>query len=152
MKKVLFVCMGNICRSSMAEGLLRDKIRQRHLPLVVDSAGTHRYHQGEKYDRRAREVLATKGIDVEDLRSRPIACQDFSEFDTIFAADEHNIAVLQQQFGVLADKVMLMTAFSHRYANQPIPDPYYGGDDGFSLVYDMLDESIEAWLAVEDDG
>lgn len=147
MKKVLFVCMGNICRSSMAEGILREKIKNQGLDLTVDSAGTHGYHEGKRYDQRARKQLAKQGIDVDDLRSRQVRATDFDNFDVIFAADKNNIADLITRFGDRAKRVVLMTAYSNRYRDVDVPDPYYGGDDGFVRVYEMLDESIAAWLA-----
>lgn len=146
MTKVLFICMGNICRSAMAEGILRHKIAEQNLSIRVDSAGTHSYHNGEQYDRRARTELAKHGINVDDCRSRRVKTSDFSEFDVLFAADTANLQNLTEEFGALADSVALMTAFSEKYAGQNIPDPYYGGDEGFAHVYAMLDESIDAWL------
>lgn len=150
MKKVLFICMGNICRSAMAEGILREKIRQKNLPVSVDSAGTHSYHQGNPYDSRARAELAKHNINVGDLRSRRVQQQDFDDFDVIFAADQANLRDLSADFGTQADKVMLMTAFSKDYHQQNVPDPYYGNHQGFTHVYQMLDESIDAWLESED--
>lgn len=146
-QKVLFICMGNICRSAMAEGILREKIRQRNLPLSVDSAGTHRYHNDEQYDSRARATLKEHGIDVNDCRSRLVTESDFKQFDVIFAADHDNIRNLAAKFGKLANNVQLMTAYSTAHHNQPVPDPYYGGEEGFPKVYDMLDSAIEEWLA-----
>lgn len=146
MKKVLFICMGNICRSSMAEGILRDKVRMQGLSIDVDSAGTHHYHVGEQYDQRARQELAKHQIDVDDLRSRRVCDADFDEFDVIFVADENNKADLLREFGDKANKVEMMTSYSAKYYGQPVPDPYYGGDSGFAAVYAMLDESLEKWL------
>lgn len=146
MKKVLFVCMGNICRSAMAEGLLRDKVEQRGLAVTVDSAGTHGYHVGNAYDLRARAELAKHNISVEDLRSRQIQAADFEAFDVVFVADDDNLADLSRQFGNVGKHVVKMTAYSERYFNLNVPDPYYGGDEGFAEVYKMLDESIDAWL------
>lgn len=146
MKKVLFVCMGNICRSAMAEGLLRHKIEQRGLDIAVDSAGTHGYHVGSTYDSRARAELAKHGIYVDDLRSRQIQVTDFEDFDVIFAADGNNLSDLSQQFGEAVNHVERMTAYSQRFCGQDVPDPYYGGDEGFAQVYEMLEESIDSWL------
>lgn len=152
MKKVLFICMGNICRSAMAEGILRHKIAEQSLDLFVDSAGTHHYHNGEQYDRRARAELIKHGIDVADLRSRRVTAEDFTTFDWIFAADTANLRDLKAEFGDLTDKVQLMTAYSTDYYQQSVPDPYYGGDSGFTHVYELLDESISAWLLTTEDG
>lgn len=146
MKKVLFICMGNICRSSMAEGILRDRIEKQGLALLVDSAGTHGYHQGKPYDQRAREELAKQDINVDDLRSRQVSAADFDTFDVIFAADQSNITDLAAGFGEKANKVKLMTAYSEQYFGLDVPDPYYGDSEGFAKVYEMLAESIDTWL------
>lgn len=149
MKKVLFICMGNICRSAMAEGILREKIQQLGLPLTVDSAGTHSYHSGNQYDPRARAELKKHGIDVDDLRSRRVSAEDLTEFDYLFAADTANLNDLHSEFGDSSQVVQLMTAYSQRFQNGDVPDPYYGGDAGFTHVYEMLCESIDAWLTHE---
>lgn len=149
MKNILFICMGNICRSAMAEGILRDKIQRHNLPLTVDSAGTHSYHNGEKYDSRARAELKKQGVNVDDLRSRRVSADDFKRFDALFVADKMNLRDLRAEFGEITDKVQLMTKYSDQYQGQEIPDPYYGGEEGFAHVYAMLDESISAWLRYE---
>lgn len=150
MQKVLFVCMGNICRSAMAEGILLNKVRQHNLQLEVDSAGTHGFHNGKKYDERARAELKCHDIDIEAHRSRQVEKDDLINFDVIFVADRSNLRNLRSKYGKLANKVKLMTAFSKKYRNEEIPDPYYGGEEGFRHVYRMLNESINAWLYVEE--
>ncbi len=149
MKKVLFICKGNICRSSMAEGILRDKIAKYGLPLSVDSAGTHTYHNGEPYDSRARNELRNHRINIEDLRSRRIRESDFDDFDVLLAADHANLRDLHDEFGERADKVKLMTHYCLPHRDEAVPDPYYGGKEGFATVYQLLEESIEAWLQFE---
>ncbi len=149
MKKVLFICTGNICRSAMAEGILRDKIAKYGLPLSVDSAGTHSYHNGEPYDSRACDELRKHHIEVEDLRSRRIRESDFDEFDVLLAADYSNLRDLRDEFGKCADKVKLMTHYCLPHQDEAVPDPYYGGKEGFAAVYRLLEESIDAWLQFE---
>ncbi len=133
----------------MAEGILRDKIEKYGLPLQVDSAGTHAYHNGEPYDSRALEELRKHHINADDLRSRRIRESDFDDFDVLFAADCANLRNLKEEFGERAEKVVLMTNYSQVHRDEEVPDPYYGGKEGFASVYKMLDESIDAWLEFE---
>lgn len=145
--KVLFVCTGNICRSAMAEGILRDKIKTTQLPISVDSAGTHDYHKGERYDHRARETLKQHGININDLRSRPLTEADFSHFDFILIADQSNYQAIITKFGKQnAKKTLLMTEFSKHYQGQAVKDPYYGNDEGFENVYNVLVDSINGFI------
>lgn len=146
-QKVLFICTGNICRSPMAEGILRDRIQRDNLAMRVDSAGTHGYHVGELYDSRARQTLKNHGIDVADLRSRHLIEADFEQFDTLFIADNINYQVIAERWGQEnADKTLLMTAFSNKYQGQAVADPYYGDADDFENVYNMLVDSIDGFL------
>lgn len=145
--KVLFVCTGNICRSAMADGILRDKIKRENLPFSVDSAGTHGYHVGERYDPRTLATLRAHGIEAGDLRSRQLNEDDFTHFDIIFIADNANYQAITQRWGKTnADKTVPMTQFSKQYQGQAVPDPYYGDDEGFENVYNMLVDSIDGFL------
>lgn len=145
--KVLFVCTGNICRSAMADGILRQLIADKQLPISVDSAGTHGYHVGERYDPRTLQTLKAHGIDASDLRSRQLTEADFSRFDSIFIADDANYQAIVERFGKAnAEKTTPMTAFSTNYQGQAVPDPYYGNDEGFENVYNMLVDSINGFL------
>lgn len=148
-KHILFVCMGNICRSAMAEGILLKKIETYRLPLSVDSAGTHGYHAGGEYDPRSKHELSRHGIVVNHLRSRRIVDSDFAQFDKIFAADTQNIKDLKNEFGHLAKKVELMSSYAKRHHNQNVPDPYYGDEKDFAAVYALLDEIIDDWLKAD---
>ena len=145
--RILFVCMGNICRSPTAEAIARAKIAARHLPLEVDSAGTIGYHEGELPDARARAAGERRGIDFSGIRARKVCDGDFSEFDLILAADEQNLADLQAccpaQF---QHKLALIMTFG-RSNTTAVPDPYYGGSDGFERVLDLLEEAIDGLLS-----
>jgi protein-tyrosine phosphatase len=146
--KVLMVCLGNICRSPMAEGLLRNKAEERNLPVEVDSAGTGDWHVGEQPDHRAIKFMKNKGIDISGLRARQFKPQDFKNFDLILTMDKENYA------NVLAlahtdedrDKTKMILNYSKPDTYEPVPDPYFGGDEGFELVYNLLDEAIDHLL------
>ncbi|WP_428742446.1 low molecular weight protein-tyrosine-phosphatase [Tenacibaculum sp.] len=143
MKKILMVCLGNICRSPLAEGILQSKLSLED--FKIDSAGTTGYHVGELPDKRSIEVARKYGIDITNQRSRKFAKKDFEEFDMIFVMDKDNyediIAMadtMEQQ-----EKVKMILNELYPYEDMSVPDPYYGGDQGFEKVYQMLDEVCE---------
>ncbi|MCL7753479.1 low molecular weight protein-tyrosine-phosphatase [Polaribacter sp. Z022] len=141
MKKVLMVCLGNICRSPLAEGILQSKVDAD--TVFVDSAGTAAYHVGNKPDERSIEVAAKYGLNIRNQRARKFEVKDFDEFDIIFAMDESNY----QNILMLArneedeQKVKMILNESNPNENLSVPDPYYGGNQGFENVYTMLDEA-----------
>ena len=147
---VLLVCMGNICRSPTAEGVLRDKLEAADLLAHVrlDSAGTHDYHVGKPPDARAQEAAHKRGYDLSTLRARQVNARDFAEFDLILAMDQDNYQLLLSRCPESEKhKVRLFLSFSHRYANQEVPDPYYGGSQGFDHVLDMVEDGAEGVIA-----
>lgn len=141
MKKILMVCLGNICRSPLAEGILQSKLSSEN--FLVDSAGTAGYHVGELPDKRSIEVGLKYGIDITNQRSRKFTKSDFKEFDLIFAMDEsnyHNIVAMSDNTTDI-QKVKMILNEIHPNENRNVPDPYYGGNQGFENVYTMLDEA-----------
>ncbi|MGB0879793.1 MAG: low molecular weight protein-tyrosine-phosphatase [Polaribacter sp.] len=152
MKKILMVCLGNICRSPLAEGILQSKIS---LEVFVDSAGTAAYHIGNLPDKRSIEVAKKHGIDITHQRARKFTIQDFDVFDVIYAMDEsnyQNILALSRNKDD-AKKVKMILNEIHPTKNQNVPDPYYGGNQGFENVYNMLDEACEIIAKnLKDDG
>ncbi|MDP2787969.1 MAG: low molecular weight protein-tyrosine-phosphatase [Pseudomonadota bacterium] len=141
---VLFICMGNICRSPTAEGVFRDKIKKTGLgaDIQIDSAGTHDYHIGKPPDRRAQEAARGRGYDLSDLRGRQVSEQDFETFDYVLAMDTDNLALLLERCPAhLQHKVRRLLSFSRRYPNLDVPDPYYGGQAGFDRVLDMVEDA-----------
>ena len=140
MKKVLMVCLGNICRSPLAQGILEYKTSKN---VYVDSAGTAAYHQGNLPDKRSVEVAAKYGLDITNQRARKFKKEDFDTFDVIYVMDESNLAdiLLLARNNQDQQKVKLILNEIHPDKNQSVPDPYYGGDSGFENVYKMLDEA-----------
>ncbi len=143
MKKILMVCLGNICRSPLAEGILKSKLSSES--FVVDSAGTAGYHVGELPDERSIEVARKYGIDITNQRSRKFTKADFDKFDMIFAMDQNNYAdiVALSESEEQHEKVKMILNELYPDENRSVPDPYYGGDQGFENVYKMLDEACE---------
>lgn len=151
MKKisVLFVCMGNICRSPTAEGVFRSKLHQsgREAEIRIDSAGTHGYHIGKPPDDRAQQAALGRGYDLSAQRARQVCAADFVEFDYILAMDQDNLAgLLLACPAEYRHKVRLYLDFSQRFSHQEVPDPYYGGHQGFDRVLDMVEDAADGLL------
>jgi protein-tyrosine phosphatase len=141
MKKILMVCLGNICRSPLAEGILKSKLNTDF--YIVDSAGTSAYHIGELPDHRSIAIAKKNGIDISNQRARKFIANDFNEFDLIYAMDienYHNICSLSTNKSNLL-KVKLILNEINPLKDLSVPDPYYGGDFGFENVYKMLDKA-----------
>jgi len=150
MIRVLFVCLGNICRSPTAEGVFRDLVSREGLPdhIKIDSCGTSDWHIGGKPDDRARAEAKTRGISLENLRARQIAPDDFKTFDYVIGMDDQNIETLSAQCPKeYIDKVHLFLSFAPALNAREVPDPYYGGPDGFRDVFDMIGAASEGLLA-----
>jgi protein-tyrosine phosphatase len=145
--RILMVCLGNICRSPLAEGILKHKIEQAGLSWTVDSAGTGGWHAGDPPDRRSIAVARKYGIDIAGQRARQFEPVDFERFDRIFVMDTGNLRdVLRQAFKTEhRDKVSLIMNHCHPGQNRSVPDPYYD-DDGFEEVFEMLDLACERVL------
>lgn len=146
---LLFVCMGNICRSPTAHGVMRARIEQAGLAhrITVDSAGTHNYHPGEAPDRRSRQHALQRGYDLSDLRARQVCDQDFSRHDLILAMDWDNLSELQARCPPQhAGKLRRLTEFCRRHRAEVVPDPYYGGAAGFDAVLDLVEDASEGLL------
>ena len=151
MKKVLFVCLGNICRSPMAEGVFIDLLKRQNLShqIYCESAGTAAYHSGELPDSRMRDTARKHGIELTS-RARQVEESDLHEFDYVLAMDKanyHNIMALTNQPDNIKAKVMLMREFDQEDKGGEVPDPYYGGVDGFENVYRILKRSNEHFLS-----
>jgi len=145
---VLFVCMGNICRSPTAEGVFRHIVEQEGLTdnIVVDSAGTHAYHVNDPADRRASAAADRRGYSLDGIRARRVKATDFERFDYIVAMDRDNLAELQEQaMEEHADKLHLFLAFTGATEDE-VPDPYYGGAAGFERVLDLVEEASRGLL------
>ncbi len=151
MVKVLFVCLGNICRSPLAEGIFLQQVVDAGLDnrILVDSAGTSGWHIGQPPDPRSVDVALKNGIRLNSYGRKAVS-QDFDEFDYIIAMDKSNYADLErirQGAGDGAAKLYLMRDFDDKGKGQDVPDPYYGGTDGFDRVYEMLNRSCKNLLA-----
>lgn len=148
--KVLFVCMGNICRSPMAHGVFRQLVRDDGLSelIEIDSAGTHGYHVDEPPDRRAIVTAARRGVDIEDLRARRAVPRDFHYFDYVLAMDQENYLSLSAICPRgLEPKLSLFMDFAPELRIREVPDPYYGGPGGFETVFDMVEAASRELLA-----
>lgn len=145
-QSVLFVCLGNICRSPLAEGIFRYEVEKTGLSdrILADSAGTGGWHEGELPDRRSIAIAAENGIDLTPLRARQVRKRDFETFDLILGMDRPNVANLMRIAPQGAeDRIHLFSTFALGEAWE-VPDPYYGGPDGFQKVYHMLSEGCSS--------
>lgn len=139
--KILMVCLGNICRSPMAEGILRKKIQAEGLDIEIDSCGTAAYHVGDSPDRRAQQTIRNHGHDISNLRGRQFETKDFDRFDLIYTMDEENYKNILRLARNEEEKKKVQMIMNMVYPNENIavPDPYYGGLNGFEETYKMLD-------------
>ncbi len=147
--RILFVCMGNICRSPTAEGVTRALAEKKGVAAFFefDSAGTHGYHIGNSPDARARQAAAKRGYDLSPLKARQVGEFDFERFDRILAMDRDNLDLLrracpQEHHG----KLGLFLEYASRSADDEVPDPYYGGPEGFERVLDMIEDAADGLL------
>ena len=148
--RVLFVCMGNICRSPTAEGVFRHLATTEapDLAVHVDSAGTHAYHLGEPPDQRAQRAAERRGISLAALRARRVVEEDFSRFDLILGMDELNMALLREHCPQeYSARIGLFLDYAPQLGRIEVPDPYYGGSNGFELVLDLVEEASRGLLA-----
>ncbi len=146
---VIFVCMGNICRSPTAEAVFRHFVENAGLSenILIDSAGTHDYHVGEPPDLRAREAAGQRGYDMGGLRGRQVEEEDFRRFDYVLAMDRANLAILQRLAPPDGNaRVGLFLDYARHHAGREVPDPYYGGTEGFERVLDMVEDAAEGLL------
>ena len=150
MVKVLFVCMGNICRSPTAQGVFETLVHRENLAqhIKIDSAGTHAYHVGEPPDTRATEAAKRRGVDLSTQRARKVKPEDFLEFDYVLAMDSNNYedlrAICHPDY---EDRLRLFLDFAPHMGVEDVPDPYYGGLQGFERVLDLIEAAAEGLLA-----
>ena len=148
-QRILFVCMGNICRSPTAEAVTSKFILNSRLESIikVDSAGTHGYHIGEPPDPRSREAALKRGIDLSGLRARKVVPEDFERFDLLLAMDHVNLALLKRSARPEHHaKLGLFMSYASRFDTDDVPDPYYGGEQGFELVLDMAEDAARGLI------
>jgi len=147
--KVLFVCLGNICRSPTAHAVFRQLVREQNLEefIEIDSAGTAAFHIGKSPDERSTQVAKGRGIEMKDLRARKVDFGDFIVYDYILAMDESNYSnlrdlALPEHF----DKISMFLEFAENWSDREVPDPYYGGPEGFDRVFDMVTDASQGLL------
>ncbi|MBC8518896.1 MAG: low molecular weight phosphotyrosine protein phosphatase [Gammaproteobacteria bacterium] len=148
---VLFVCMGNICRSPTAHGVFRKMVEDEGLSdrIEIDSAGTHSYHVGHPPDERAQSTALHRGLDMSDLRARKAKERDFDRFDLVLAMDRDNYAILESYTSsATAEKLRLFMEFApDHWRTSEVPDPYYGGPNGFEQVFDMVEDASRGLIS-----
>jgi protein-tyrosine phosphatase len=147
-KSILFVCMGNICRSPSAEAVFTHKAKAQGLSLTIDSAGTVGAHAREKPDHRAQKVGVERGYSFDGLKARKVKVEDFDKFDLILAMDNDNVEELKKVApSNLQHKILLFLDFAKNHEENEVPDPYYGGVNGFRFVLDLVEDASDGLLA-----
>ena len=144
--RILMVCLGNICRSPIAEGVLRHKVKQHGLDWTVESAGTESYHIGEMPHRSSQKICLAHGIDISDLRARKFTADAFADYDMIYAMAADVYREIKRIGGKRADmsKVEMFLNELHPGKDESVPDPYYGAEDGFKPVYELIEKTCSA--------
>ncbi len=148
--RLLMVCTGNICRSPMAEAVLRSKLQRSGLAqaVLVDSAGTHGFHKGTPADSRAVAQAARRGYPLDGLKSRPLVAEDFSRFDLLLAMDQDNLATLRKRCPPAEQhRLQLLMAHAPQAGTDEVPDPYFGAVAGFDLALDLIEPACDGLLA-----
>lgn len=147
--RVLFVCMGNICRSPTAEGVFSALIQAQEVSdfFVIDSAGTHAYHIDEAPDLRSQKAAKDRGVDLSNLRARKVVFGDFEDFDYLLAMDSNNYSILMEACPEqYKNKIKYFLDYAPQLPAKEVPDPYYGGKYGFEQVLDMIEEASVGFL------
>lgn len=150
--RLLFVCMGNICRSPTAHAIMQHKVNEAGLQdlIEIDSAGTHAYHVGEKSDARSRAKAREKGVDMEYVRARKISINDYDQFDYILAMDNDNLELINYYapdgHAAEVSRFLDFANMSGTCTQTEVPDPYYGGDEGFETVFELVNVGCDALL------
>ncbi len=144
--RILMVCLGNICRSPIAEGVLRLKVKQHGLNWVVESAGTESYHIGEAPHHFSQKICRVHGIDISEFRAAKFTAEDFGRYDMIYAFADDVYREIKRIGGGKADmsRVQYFLNELHAGSNASVPDPYYGAEEGYKTVYDLIDKTCDA--------
>ena len=146
-KSVLFVCMGNICRSPSAEAVFRHKMNEKGIDLTIDSAGTTGSHAREKPDHRAQKIGVERGYSFDKIKARKITEEDFTKFDMVLAMDEHNVKELKKVApDAQHEKIQLFLEYAENHEELEVPDPYYGGARGFKFVLELVEDASDGLL------
>lgn len=146
---VLMVCLGNICRSPTAHGMFRRMVQEQGLVdrVMIDSAGTHAYHTGEAPDPRAQRAALSRGVDLSDIRARAVIEEDFERFDYVLAMDEDNYRHLAERCPEeYRSRLRLFLEFAPHLGEREVPDPYYGGVNGFEYVLNLVEDAAQGLL------